>query len=141
MAGSILEINFPTEQLMAWVEKAKGLPLQFAVEFLQDMNEAVVYATPYVTGNLRGHWYAGIGSEPDAKGGSPDAGGAAVARMNVALAALQLGDVYFAVNGASYGPFVEFGTSHMEPRAFVRGAVDRAPEIAEAAAARIAAEQ
>lgn len=136
----MLKINFPAEQVAAWVEKAKGLPLQFAVEFLQDMNEQVVYATPFITGNLRGHWYASIGSEPDAAGGSPDAGGGAIARMNLALAELQLGDVYFAVNGASYGPFVEFGTSHMSPRAFVRGTVDRAPAIADATAARIAAE-
>lgn len=133
----MIKIDFPAEQLAAWVEKAKGLPLQFAVEFLQDMNEQIVYATPYITGNLRGSWYAGLDGEPDAANGPPDGGSGAIARMNLALADLELGGIYYAVNGAAYGPFVEYGTQHMAPRAFVRSTIDRADEIADAAALRI----
>jgi hypothetical protein len=133
----MIKIDFPTEQVKVWVEKAKGLPLTFAVEFLQDMNEQVVYATPYITGNLRGSWYANIDSEPNALSGPPDGGASAVARLNMVLADLELGGVYYAVNGAVYGPFVEYGTQHIAPRAFVRGTVDRAQEIADAAALRI----
>lgn len=134
----MIKIDFPAAQIKAWVEKAKNKPLEFAVEFLQDMNEAVVYGTPFVTGFLRGSWYSNVGSEPDADGGAPDSGGGAVARMNLALGELSLGEIYYAVNGASYGPFVEYGTSHMAPRAFVRSVVNRAQAIADAAAARVA---
>ncbi len=133
----MIKIDFPADQVKAWIEKAKGLTLTFAVEFLQDMNEQVVYETPYVTGNLRGSWYSNIGGEPDAASGPPDSGAGAIARLNMVLADLQIGGIYYAVNGAAYGPFVEYGTQHMAPRAFVRGTVDRAQEIADAAATRI----
>jgi hypothetical protein len=142
----MIKIDFPTEQIKAWVEKAKNKPLEFVVEFLQDINEQIVYATPYITGNLRGHWYAGLNDEPDASAGAPDAGGGAIARLNIVLADLKLGDVYYGVNGAVYGPRVEYGFEgkdslgrefHQAPRAFVRGTLDRAQEIGDAAALRV----
>lgn len=124
----------------AAIGRLKGKVKKFAVEVIQDLNEAVVMATPYITGNLRGSWYASLNGEPDARSGPPDAGGGAVARLNMVVAELAIGDIYRAANGAIYAPFVEYGTRHMAPRAFVRNTVDRAPAIAQAVISRIADE-
>lgn len=141
--------TFDLGSVLANLEAAKRKPLKFAVEFIQDMNEAVVMATPYLTGNLRGSWYAGLNGQPDARQGPADAGGGVVARMNLVVGGLTLGDIYYAANGAAYGLRIEYGFEgadslgrifHQAPNPFVRGTLDRAPEIAAATAARIAAE-
>jgi hypothetical protein len=150
-------------QIDDWVAKAKGLTRQFAIEVVQDINEAVVEATPIKTGFLRGSWYAGINNPP--KGGSDGSGG--VGSLNMVASQINLGDVYYAVNGANYAWFVEYGTAaHViepknkkvlhwvdngadvfagrvhhpgtKPRAFVRTTLTRAQEIGEAAANRMA---
>jgi len=127
----MLNVKFKIED--AAIEKLKGRVKEFCVEFIQDINEQVVEATPVKTGFLRNSWYAGLNSEPAGPGGT---GG--VAALTVVAADLKLGDIYYAVNGASYAVFVEYGTSKMRPRAFVRGVIDRADAIAAAAAARVA---
>jgi len=136
----MITVNFDPQQILDLLDKSKARLHEFAVEFIQDLNQKVVEATPYKTGNLRGSWYAGLNGEPDAASGPPDAGGAAIARMNLVAAELKLGDVYYAVNGANYAGFVENGTSKMAGRFFVAGTVNEAPAIAEATAARLAAE-
>lgn len=137
----MLRIDFPADEITAQCERAQASTLRFAVEFLQDVNEHLVYATPFKTGNLRGSWYAGLNSEPAARDGSPDpGGGGAIANLNLALASLQLGDVYYAVNGASYAAFVEYGTRHFMGYLYVTRTVNMAGIIAEQTAARIAAE-
>lgn len=153
--------NF-VQQIDDFVAKAKGRTREFAVEFIQDLNEAVVESTPIVTGFLRASWYANLNGPPQAT-----EGGGGVAVMNVAVSDLKLGDVFYAVNGASYAWYVEFGTAahdivpvnkkalhwvaggfdffstHVKhpgtpPRAFVRGTLTRAREIGDAAAKRVA---
>lgn len=137
----MIEIDFPADQLLEWCEKSQKKLQRFAIEFLQDMNQHVVENTPVLTGNLRGHWYADLNGEPDAEAGTPDpSGGGAVARMNLALTDLKIGDVYYAVNGASYAGYVEYGTRHMWPRAFVRMTVNMAGIYGEETAIRLAAE-
>jgi hypothetical protein len=136
----MLKVDFPMDEILRGLDDAQGKALRFATEFLQDMNQHVVENTPYLTGNLRGSWYAGLNAEPDAGNGPPDAGAGAVARLNLSLASLQLGDVYYAVNGANYAAYVEYGTSRMWPRAFVQMTVNMAGIYAEETAARIAAE-
>lgn len=126
----MIKVDFKLDD--AQFEKLNGKVKEFAVEVIQDINEAVVEATPVKTGFLRNSWYAGLNSDPSAPGGS---GGLAV--MNMTLADLKIGDVYNAVNGANYAVYVEYGTSKMRPRAFVRGTIDRAQEFADAAAARV----
>lgn len=137
----MLRIDFPADDIIAQCEKAQTSVLRFAVEFLQDINEHLVYATPFKTGNLRGSWYAGLNGEPESRGGTPDPGGSgAIANLNMALSSLQLGDVYYAVNGASYAGFVEYGTRHMMGRLFVTTTVNMAGIYAEETAQRLAAE-
>ncbi len=133
----MITVNFEINE--EEIARLNGKLKEFCVEVVQDLNEEVVRATPYITGNLRGSWYADLNSEPDSASGPPDiGGGAAVARLNLVVADLKLGDVYYAINGAAYAGFVEYGTSKMAPRAYVRGTVDRADAIAEAALARVA---
>jgi|SRR5581483_9221762 len=136
----MLKIDFPIDEILANIEGAQKKTLRFATEFLQDMNQHVVENTPFLTGNLRGSWYAGLNGEPDAGNGPPDPGGGAVARLNLTLTDLKLGDVYYAVNGANYAGFVEYGTRHMWPHSYVRVTVGLAAVYAEETAARIAAE-
>lgn len=126
-------------QIDRFVEKAKGRTKAFVTEFLQDLNEEVVRATPVDTGFLRGSWWASIGAPETSAGGIDRGGDGAVARMNLVAATMPVGQIYFATNGAAYASFVEYGTARMAPRAFVRGTLARAEMIAEAAARRIAA--
>jgi hypothetical protein len=136
----MLNVKFNLDD--ATIAKLKGRVQQYCVEFIQDVNEQVVEATPVKTGFLRNSWYAGLNTEPPAPGGS---GG--VATMNVVAADLKLGDVYNAVNGAVYAARIEFGfvgkdslgrNINQRPRAFIRSVIDRADAIAAAAAARVA---
>ena len=125
--------------IQKWVEKTKGRLDAFCSEFVQDINEEIVRATPVKTGFLRGSWWASIDA-PDVQAGTPDpAGTTVVARLNLVALDFKPGTVYFAMNGAAYAGFVEYGTTKMTPRAFVRGVVARAQDIAEAAAQRVAA--
>lgn len=141
------DISDFTVNVEQWVAKSRGRMRSFALEFIQDINQAVVEATPVKTGFLRGSWWAtlGAGGEP----GPPDpSGSVSVSRMNLVAASLKLGDVYSAHNGAAYAARLEFGFEgkdslgrqyHQAPRAFVRGTLDRAEEFAADAAARVAA--
>jgi hypothetical protein len=129
-------------QIAEWVAKAKGREKAFCVEFVQDIAEEVVRATPVKTGFLRSSWWGSIGQPETGKSGDP------VAQMGLVAATLVPGEVYYAMNGAAYAKRVEYGfvgqdslgrTYNQAPRAFVRGTVARAEEIAEAAAQRVAA--
>jgi hypothetical protein len=129
-------------QIAQWVAKAKGRTREFCIEFVQDLAEEVVRATPVKTGFLRASWWASIGTPTSA------AGGGSVAAMSLVAAAIVPGDVYYMMNGAAYAMRVEYGfigqdslgrNYNQPPRAFVRGTVARAGDIAEAAAARVAA--
>lgn len=136
-------ITVETSQFMAdiqrFVKVSKKKTEVFAIEFIQDLNEAVVRATPVDTGFLRGSWYAALGAAPTGAG-PPDPGGqGSVARMNLVAANVRLGDVYYAANGAKYAAAVEYGTSRMHPRAYVRATLARADSIAQATALRLAA--
>lgn len=158
-------ITFDQQTFAADVKRfadgAKGDMHAFIREFLQDMNEAVVLATPVKTGFLRASWHASIGSE------SAQAGGGGVGQMNAVAAAAKPGQIYYAVNGAAYARHVEYGTraheirpyrrkalrwedaSRMEHfarkvmhpgttgRAFVRRTMTRASTMAQAAASRL----
>jgi hypothetical protein len=125
-------------QIDKFVEMAKRNMQEFVTEFLQDLNEEVVRNTPVDTGFLRGSWWSSIGGPNFGAGSIDKAGASAIARMNLVASQIVVGQVYYAMNGANYAAFVEYGTSKMAPRAFVRTTLARAPAIAEAAARRVA---
>jgi len=139
----VKNFNIATDR---YIRLAKGRLNALAITFIQDMNEEVVRNTPVDTGFLRASWSASIGTvantragtAPSARGVSKDGMGT-VSRMNLVGARLRLGQTYYATNGAAYAAHVEYGTSRMAPRAFVRGTLARAPAIAEAAARKVAA--
>lgn len=134
-------------QVRAIVQRAKEDMANVVVTTIQDLNEEVVNATPVKHGNLRGHWTAGIGAPPNPAFHGADQGGkGTVARLNAAVIDLQMGQTYYAVNGAAYAARLEYGfvgtdaigrTYNQAPRAFVRNTIARAPQIAEDALARI----
>lgn len=104
-----------------WVEKAEGKTQKFIVNFLMEFNETLVYNTPVITGTLRGSWYADLNAVPQAISGPRDPGGAGVlSRLNIVAQLIKPGDTYHVANGTYYAIFVEYGTTRMAPRAFVR---------------------
>jgi hypothetical protein len=142
----LVTIQWPAEQLDAFVAKAKGNLLAFASEFIQDVNNEVVINTPVVFGFLRGSWFGGINDEPTGTGSRDPSGGSSIARMNVVAATLTLGDIYTAVNTAVYAARVEYGffgrdslgRHYSQPgRGWVRAVIARVDAIAEAAAVRV----
>lgn len=118
-----------------WVKKATGNVDAFLSEFGQEMARAVVEATPVDTGFLRGSWYARLDGKVSSSGGLD---GSVVAEMHLTISKFKAGQTLYILNGCSYGWFVEYGTSTMAPRAYVRGTLAQAPAIAARVAARIA---
>jgi hypothetical protein len=128
------------------IEKIKGRVKAFATEFVQDVGQAVVEATPVKTGFLRGSWWAKINGDAEGPGSPDPSGSIAVSRMALVAAELQLGDKYTMNNGAAYAARMEFGfvgtdslgrKYNQQPRAFVRSTIDNAETIAEATAERV----
>jgi len=139
-----------TVNIDAFVQKAKGRAQLFASEFVQDIGEQVIEATPVKTGFLRASWYASINAQDVVSGpSSPKSGGALAASLGfVGGAEFKLGDMFYMNNGATYAMRVEFGfvgtdalgrKYNQAPRSFVRSTLDRAASIAEETAQRVAA--
>lgn len=90
------------------------------------ISTAISY-TPVDTGFLRASVRVSTQAmpqvDPGATGGAAGGGGEYV----MAIAGAQLGQTIYAGWTAAYGPFVEFGTSKMAPRAFVGRAAAQWP--------------
>lgn len=127
-----VEVVWPREEIAKWTDSTQTWLRRFAVEFIQELNNEVVLATPFKTGHLRRSWWGSLNS---ATGGA--AGGGDVGQMNAVAAEFTENDTYYGVNTAKYAAFVEYGTYKMAPRAFVRRTVDRAQEIANRVGARL----
>lgn len=111
-------------------------------EVVQDLAFEVIKATPWETGFLRASWFPSIndpGKIPDGVTADPS-GSFAISRIAAEVVNAKVGDTIYILNGANYAKFVEFGTSRMAPRAFVRGTVNRAPQIAKRTVERIKTE-
>jgi hypothetical protein len=115
----------------------------FVIEFIQDLGEQCVRDTPVRTGFLRASWHASFDApaaiilDVAASAGLGRSGDAAISAMNLAVAKLQFGQTLYFTNGAAYAVHVHDGTQHMHPRPWVTAVMDRAPQIAEAAARRV----
>lgn len=114
-------------QIADFVAKAKGNEDAFVRAFCNKLFFEIVKATPVQTGFLRGAWGAVLGGTYTA---SPDA-------ISAALSGYKAGDTVGLRNTAKYAPFVEFGTSRMTPRAFVRNTLRRADSIAKQALSEV----
>lgn len=134
-------------EVLAWCEAARVSTRQVVVETIQDINEEIVVRSPLKTGFLRGSWFAALNTAPIGRG---QIGGASIARLNAAAAALELGDTYFAANTAAYARRLEFGFVgedslgrhyNQAGRFWVRGVMNQASRIAMEAVARVAAGQ
>jgi hypothetical protein len=130
----VITVKWPKAELDRYAGRAGASVQRFASEFIQELNNQVIIATPVDTGFLRNSWFGSIGSPSGGAGGS---GGASA--LDVATVKLWVGDVFYATNTASYAGFVEYGTIRMAPRAFVRNTIARAQEIATMVANRIRA--
>lgn len=108
---------------------------RFTREFPQDLSREVVEATPVITGTLHASWTASIGAPNFGHIGIPGVDPFGTIALNLMRA--KAGDTIYITNTAKYGRFVEFGTSRMSPRSFVRRTVARAASIAAESARRI----
>jgi hypothetical protein len=138
-----VDLRKVTIGLDRFAKHAKGNMRAFVVEFLQDLGEQVVRDTPVRTGFLRASWHASLNAPAPiiliagieaARGLKGDD---ALNAFNVAVAKMQFGETIYFTNGAAYAVHVHNGTQHMHPRPWVTAVMDRAPQIAEAAARRV----
>lgn len=128
MAGSPEQFQV---DIAKFVKLAGDRAQTFAREFAKSFNTMLVQNCPVVTGTLKGSWYADLNSVPQPISGPRDPGGdATIARLDVIASLMKIGDTYKLSNGAHYAVFVEFGTSHMTPRAFTRRTVNAAEVLA-----------
>jgi len=127
------------------IRKAKGDVQGFVSEFLQDLNNEMVFTTPVRLGFLRGSWFAGLNEVPT-QAGSKDPSGANVSELNAVVAKFTIGDTYYLVNTAAYAARVEYGFFGVDSlgrhysqagRGWIRAVVARSGEIASAAALRV----
>lgn len=106
-------------QIDEWVRQTEQrMEAVFRESARRTISTALSY-TPVDTGFLRASVRVSTQSmpqvDPSATGGTPAPGGDYV----MSIAGAQLGQTIYAGWTAAYGPFVEFGTSKMAPRAFV----------------------
>lgn len=105
----------------------------------QELTEEVIRATPVDTGFLRASWTAQLNAPSsqalmDRQSTVPPN---PIGEINLVFGAMDAGDVVYVTNGARYAYYVEYGTSRMTPRAFVRNTLNRLSAITQQAAARI----
>lgn len=124
-----------------FIKNSKNNETKFLRQFSQELMFEVVQATPVQTGFLRSSWQPYINSPgQETLGGSADQSGQiALDRIGLIVSNLKAGDTLYYINHAEYGVYVEYGTSKMEPRAFVRSVVARADTIAKKVATQIMA--
>lgn len=115
-------------------EKIDALARQVCFE----MAQRVVEKTPVDTGFLRGSWQPSIGKPVTDKEGSHDPGGAAAqAAIAAVIPSIKAGDRFYMMNNAAYARPVEYGTSKMAGRHYVRDTVAAWPEVVASTAAQL----
>lgn len=129
-----------------WIKKAGGHLDAFCSEFCQDISQQVIENTPVKTGFLRGSWWSSLNGKGEQVGGVDPTGSVTAARVTLTASKVKVGDQYAMRNGTAYGLRLEYGfvgedslgrKYNQAPRFFVRSVIDRAPEIADAAAKRV----
>lgn len=139
-----MTIKFAAD-MKAWSEEAKAKMDTVVRVGTMDIIEEVVRTTPVDTGFMRSTWAVDLNERSTRplldkpEGLSADGGTLPIdtAAISLAIQAGKAGDVFFVSNGARYAAMLEFGTSKMAPRAWVRAVMARAQLIFDEAARRI----
>lgn len=127
-----------SESLTGFRHKVEERSLMITREALKNMTIDIVSNTPVLTGRLRGGWRAGIGkSIGRTERGLDPLGAGAHAEIRQTLQNLKVGDLFQFVNRVYYAKFVEFGTSQISPRNFLRGPLSMWRHYIEDAARKI----
>lgn len=115
-------------QIDSWVKETEArIEAVFRESARRTVSLAISY-TPIQTGFLRASVRVSLQSMPQVDPKATGPGTAAPGGDYVmAIAGAELGQTIYAGWTAAYGPFVEFGTSKMAPRAFVARAAAQWP--------------
>ena len=128
-----------SDDVKKWAKAAEVTLETYLREYGQSLMERTVQNTPVDEGFLRNSWHVSL-SPLDGQGTARTAdksGTNAIAEASLVLSTMESGDTVYFVNGAKYARFVEYGTSRMAPRAFVRKTLNQTKQIAQLTAQRI----
>lgn len=139
-----------TLDIEKFVNGSKSKLDAFCSLFIQNLNNAIIQATPVDTGFLRASWHASLDAPPATPptGETDKSGTVTIARLNMLGAQMKAGRTYFLRNGAAYAMRLEFGfvgtdslgrKINQPPRAFVRRTMARANTIARRTVAEMGA--
>lgn len=129
-----------SDDVKKWAKENEVTLETYLREYGQSLMEKAVQNTPVVEGFLRNSWNVSLNAPPMVQGTARTAdksGQQAVARAILALSAMDVGDTAYFINGAKYARFVEYGTSRMAPRAYVRKTLSQVKQVAQLTAQRI----
>lgn len=112
----------------------------FCVLLFNEMATGGQYSsgTPVDTGYARANWSAGVGGATTATVTAADAATVG-ARARQDLLNAKVGDIVEFRNNAHYIGHLEYGTSRMAARGFIRAAIAAAPQLAQRAVRVVAA--
>jgi len=128
--------NFST-QLDGLINRTRQRMESAVKEIASELGETVVSRTPVETGRLKGSWFSTLNNPSVTFSGVEDkAGTGSISRIDSAVQSYELGDVIYIINSTPYGRFVEYGTSKMAPRSFVRSTIADAPQVVNATVRR-----
>lgn len=114
-------------QIDDWVRQTEQRATAVFRQSSQEVISTMQAGVPVDTGFLRASLQVGVNSEP-VKADQPADGGQhtyAPTAATLAIAGAEIGDTVVASYSANYAPFVEYGTSKMVGRGFVRLAVEQ----------------
>lgn len=135
-----MDANTFRNDMEQWAKDSEVTLETYLREYGQSLMEKAVQNTPVDEGFLRNSWNVSLNTPINDQGTArtPDKSGQqAIARANLALSTMDIGDTAYFINGAKYARFVEYGTSRMAPRAFVRKTLSQVKQVAQLTATRI----
>lgn len=97
-----------TAEIKDWARRFPDKMDALARQTCQQVSENVITSTPVDTGFLRSSWQPSIGTPQAAKGGE-GMQGQAQAQVELTIAQMQAGEVYYLTNNAVYAKRIEFG--------------------------------
>lgn len=121
--------------------RIKGKITRFQQELVAEVGKQLVQETPRDTGVLAANWYLAKGGTAPAFNPTPGTPERRLATLQAEARQLRANAKVSLANPTPYARFVEFGTSRMAPRAFVRRVASRLPATIGRVAARIRGER